>query len=441
MKKRYLTIGLLLVILTVAYAGYRWYQQKHKATENPPPLSTVQEGEFVIAFQDTGIFKAQKSITVLVPTMERYWGGMKITKLVPEGTRVQKGDPIFWFDMSELEKQAKSAEYNLKNEEAQLKNALESLRLQRENRSKLMRERKLDWDSAKLEYELEKKKYDKVKRLVAEEILPQKDYDEEERKFRQVSLRVDQAEKEYLKAAEQQASEERTKEIDIERYTNRSSWQKKEYDQLTTSLAQSIVKAPADGLLILAKNWRNRQMQTIKEGDTVWPGNTLGYIPDLSRMQVMTQINENDLSKVTTGMKVRVRVDAIPDLMMTGVISVIGTLAKEREESAGSGQVSTEESAGIKVFEITVDMDTTDSRLRPGMTCKTEIILETVPRAIFIPMKAILTENGKYYAKVYRPGKPIEKRQIILGKSNAREVIVKKGLKAGEEVVLPETEE
>lgn len=440
MKKRFLTIGLLVILIAVAYAGYHWYQKKHKIPDTPPPLATVKQGEFVIAIQDTGLFKAKKSVTVLVPTMERYWGGMKITKLVPEGTRVQKGDPIFWFDMSELDKQAKSAEYNLKNEEAQLKSALESLRLQRENRSKLMRERKLDWDSAKLEYELEKKKYDKVKRLVSEEILPQNDYDEEERKFRQATLKVDQSEKEYLKAAEQQASEERTKEIDIERYTNRSSWQKKEYEQMTTSLAQSIVKSPADGLLILAKNWRSRQMQTIKEGDTVWPGNTLGNIPDLSQLQVMTQINENDLSKVTTGMRVRVRVDAIPDLVMTGVISVVGTLAKEREESEGSGQVSTEESAGIKVFEITVDMDTTDSRLRPGMTCKTELILETIPKAISIPMKAIINENGKYYVKVYHPGKPVEKRQITLGKSNAREVIVEKGLKSGEEVALPEEE-
>jgi len=439
-KKRILMTGLFILLAAGAYLGYHWYQNKNKAPETPPPLATVKKGEFVIAIHDTGVFKAKKSVSILVPTMERYWGGFKITKLVPEGSRVKEKDPIFWFDMTELEQQAKAAEYNLKNEESQLKSALESLRLQRENRSKLMREKKLDWDSAKLEYELEKKKFDKIQRLVVEEILPQNDFDEEQRKFRQATLKVDQTEKEYLKAAEQQASEERTKEIDIERYTNRSSWQKREYDQLTTSLAQSIVYSPTDGILILAKNWRNRVMSTLKEGDMVWPGNSLGFVPDLSQMQVMTQVNESDLSKVSTGMNVRVRVDAIPDLLMTGKVGLVGTLAKEREESEGSGQVSTEESAGIKVFEITIDMDTTDNRLRPGMTCKTELILEVVPDAISIPMRAINNEDGKYFVKVYTPGKPSEKRQITLGKRNAKDVVVTKGLKPGDEVVLPETE-
>ena len=107
----------------------------------------------------------------------------------------------------------KDTEYQLKNQQSQLDQYLESLRLQRENRTKAMRQCRLDWDSAKLEYELEKKKYDKVKRLVTEDILPQNDFDDEQRKFRSASLKVDQAEKEYLKAAEQQASDERTKKL------------------------------------------------------------------------------------------------------------------------------------------------------------------------------------------------------------------------------------
>ena len=154
----------------------------------------------------------------------------------------------------------------------------------------------------------------------------------------------------------------------------------------------------------------------------------------------MTQVNETDLSKIQDNMSVNIRIDAMKELQLTGKIEQVGTLAMEREKSQGSGQVSTEESAGIKVFEITVDLNSTDSRLRPGMTCKTEIILDTIPNALYIPMKTVHNENEKYFVYVKLKSGGSEKRYITLGKQNTKDVIITSGLKAGEEVLLPDEE-
>ena len=162
-------------------------------------------------------------------------------------------------------------------------------------------------------------------------------------------------------------------------------------------------------------------------------------IPDLREIQVMTQVAETDVSKVKLGMPVKIRMDSIPDLSLQGEITQIGTLAMERERSAGSGQVSTEESSGIKVFEITVDLDTTNSQLRPGMTCKVDMIMETIPTALYIPLKVLHIERRARYVLVKKDTK-IERRDLVLGKENDKNVIVLKGLQQGDEIILPQEE-
>ena len=440
MKQKILIIILLLSLFGAGF-GFRWYWMKTHKVEVYVPSVPVKQGDFLITIIDTGILKARKNALVNIPESSGRYYQYKINKLIPEGTKVVKGDPIVWFDSTDLDRDIKQGEFNIKQSRSELDGSLERLRLSKENRAKKMREKKLDWDSAKLEFELEQKKYDKVKRLVGEEILPQKDYDDEVRKYRSASLKVDQTEKEYLKAAEQQASDERTTEIDIERTKHRFQRQQQEYDKLTSLTSNMVLFAPEEGVLIYQKAWRNRGLQTIKEGDMLWPGNAVAMIPDLRQMLVKTQVNETDLSKVEEGMVVRIKMDSIPDLFMHGKITNVGTLAMERERSEGSGQVSTEESAGIKVFEITVDLDSTDSRLRPGMTCKTELILENVPNAIYIPLKTVQHQDEQFYVMVKHKSAPAEKRFVTLGKKNDKDVIVEKGLKAGEEVLLPEENE
>ena len=439
-KKR-ISITLTLLVLAGLGYGYHLYQKKNKPVFTGYVTAKVKQGDFVVTINDSGVLKAQKNALVMVPEIEGMWNQMKISKLVPEGTRVKKGDPVVWFDMTQLQDQVKQLEFQMTQEKGQLEQSLERLRLSKQNRSRTMKERKIDWDIARLEYEQNSTKFAKIQRLVNEEILPQKEYEDWVMKNRSSRLRVEQAEKEYLKAAEQQASDERTTEIDIKRTEQRFKSQEERYNTMKKNMEAGTLFAPTDGIAIIQKNWRGRQMQTLKEGDTLWPGNGVVSIPDLSQMQVMTQVNETDLSKVTTGLKLRATMDSIPDLVLTGIVTQVGTLAMERERSAGSGQVSTEESAGIKVFEITVDLDKSYPRLRPGMTCKTEMILETIPNALSIPIKAVQMNNGNTTVKVLNPKTRLpEVKTVTLGKRSAQNVQVLRGLKAGEEVILPEEE-
>ncbi len=438
MKFRIVFFILAIAALGGGIALHRYFQ-KSAPVITDTTTTIVKQGEFIVSVNDTGIVKAKKSSMVLAPQSQWSWGEMKINKLIKEGTHVQKGDPICWLDTTDLEKNLKDSEYQLELNESNLKNSLESLRLKKENRERTMKEKKLDWDSAKLEFELEQKKYDKTKRLVSEEVLPQKDLEDEQTKIRAASLKVDQAEKEYLKALEQENSDEKTNQIDIDRTRSHTFWYHRQYDQITESISKYTLYAPADGIVVYQKTWSGQNLEPIKEGDTIWPGNGIAFIPDLREIQVMTQVAETDVSKIKVGMPVRMKMDSISDLVLTGKIAEIGNLAMERERSAGSGNVSTEESSGIRVFEVLVDVVGVDPRLRPGMTCKVEMILESFPSVIYVPLKAVHIEGNSKYIFVKKAGKQ-ERRIVTLGKQNEKDVIIAKGLESGEEIVLPEEE-
>jgi multidrug efflux pump subunit AcrA (membrane-fusion protein) len=165
MKQKILIIILLLSLFGAGF-GFRWYWMKTHKVEVYVPSVPVKQGDFLITIIDTGILKARKNTLVNIPEATGRDMQYKISKLIPEGTKVVKGDPIVWFDPTDLEKEIKQGEFDMKQSQSELDGRLERLRLTKENRAKLMREKKLDWDSAKLELELEQKRRRFYRRMI-----------------------------------------------------------------------------------------------------------------------------------------------------------------------------------------------------------------------------------------------------------------------------------
>ncbi|MCX7918016.1 MAG: efflux RND transporter periplasmic adaptor subunit [bacterium] len=438
MKLRHLFISFILIII-ISFAVYRFIPRK-QIQKTDAATVIAKQGEFVVAINETGVIQALRSVTVTAPQIPRSWGALKITKMVPEGSFVKAGEPIVWFDVTDLDRQVKEQEFRYQQQQANLQKTLESQRLARAKRSLNLQEAKANLDYAKVQLEEARKKYEKMQRLAKLELVPLRQVEDTESAYRRAQLRAETAEANYLKALESESTDEIVKEIDIQLTEDRARRYEKDYKELMESLSKTTVFAPADGLVVYLKTWRSGRMQPIKEGDQVWPGNDILMIPDLREVVVMTQVDETDRQKVYIGQPVRVRLDAIPDLILYGTVTQIGNLAIDRTRSQGAGYVSEEESSGFKVFEITVKLDKSDTRLRPGMTGKVEIILDTVPQAVYVPIDAVVTEQGKQIVYVKKKDGKRERREVTLGKENDKFVMVTRGLQGGEEILLPQEE-
>jgi HlyD family secretion protein len=148
-------------------------------------------------------------------------------------------------------------------------------------------------------------------------------------------------------------------------------------------------------------------------------------------MRVELKLEEVDRGKLQLGQKIRVKVDAIPDKEFSAQLDWISPIAA----IAWRGMGLTE-----KTFPARATLKNLDPRLRPGMSASADIIIESMPNSLLIPIKASFMHNGKPAVWVQR-GQSFEIRPIEAGKRNDTDLVVLKGLRAGETVTLENPEE
>jgi multidrug efflux pump subunit AcrA (membrane-fusion protein) len=153
------------------------------------------------------------------------------------------------------------------------------------------------------------------------------------------------------------------------------------------------------------------------------------YLPDITSMQVQTEVNEMDVEKIKIGQPVSISLDAVPDVSFKGKVSKIGSLA-EHKVSKVSGKRT-----GVKVFEVLVDVVDADPRLRPGLSANATILIDEVKNVTYAPVESVFNEEGKTVAYLKR-GRHGRKVVIDCGSSNDKFVIIRSGLQAGDKVYL-----
>ena len=168
-------------------------------------------------------------------------------------------------------------------------------------------------------------------------------------------------------------------------------------------LAQFTITAPSSGMVIYKKD-RNGTKR--KAGSNVNPfDRVIATLPDLSSMISKVYVNEIEISKVKTGQKVNINVDAFPKKAFTGnVISI-----------ANIGEVLPNSDA--KMFEVQIKVDGSDPALRPSMTTGNKIIIKTFEDALFIPSECVQAGPDSI-PFVY--GKNKTKEIVVLGESNEK---------------------
>jgi HlyD family secretion protein len=89
----------------------------------------------------------------------------------------------------------------------------------------------------------------------------------------------------------------------------------------------------------------------------------------------------------------------------------------------------------LKVYNAEIYLDSNDTTLRTGMSCKAEMVVEQYEDASFIPVQAVLRVGGETTAYVVKD-KTIEPRSVQIGLDNNRMVRIINGLQEGELVLL-----
>ena len=384
-------IALLIILVTILSTG---------PDSEALATSEAKRGEFAVSITVAGEVRSANSFTLTVPRTR--YGTVQITYLIPEGTTVKAGDLVVRFATTEVDKNIADKEFELSTFRADF----EKLKADQESQ---MSDLEAQLKNSELAFEQSKLQVEKMK-------------------FEAEVLRKDaEINKEKGRISHEQAR----KKIESKKIIDKSDQQKilLKIKQTESDLArakidkeQLTLKAPMPGLVVYEMNWNTGRK--ISVGDSPWQAMALVSLPDLSKMQVITSVNEVDVSKVKKAQRSKVKLDAFPDKEFLASVTSVGTIGQQRDRTSA-----------IKTFEVILDIEGIDPILKPGMTTSNEIVMETIPDAIFIPLESVFEKEGKIV--VYKMnGSSAEPQDVQVGAKNGNFVVIKEGLKEGERVTL-----
>lgn len=397
------TLKVIVPIVLLVAVGAILYNYLQPAATQQQDLITTQarHGQLHISVSATGELNAKNSVKVRGPQGMRSAGIYQTTiqDLIPEGTVVKEGDYVGKLDRSELATKISNVQTELEKVMTQLEQAkidtaieLRGLRDELVNFRFSLREKQLEVEQSQFE---------------APSVIRKTELELE-----RVNRDIEQAEQKYI--LKQQQSMAKIQEIDALLRQNQM--------RLQTFLDlsdQFDIKAPKDGMLIYAREWRGKKEpgSQVSAWDPV-----VAELPDLTDMISKTYVNEVDISKVRKGQDVEIQIDAFPDLTYTGKVIKVANIG---EQMSGYD---------AKVFEVTIQVNQSDSIMRPAMTTSNEIILDTYEDILAVPIEALQSDSLTFVYKV--EGNRIVRQEVLLGASNDNEAIVAFGLEKDDEVYL-----
>ncbi|HMO15336.1 MAG TPA: efflux RND transporter periplasmic adaptor subunit [Pirellulaceae bacterium] len=400
----------------------------------------------------------------------------KIIWILPEGTSVAEGDPVVRFDSADIDRRINEKSLAVNEAEGKLVQAKEDLDIQKNKAESDVAAAELELELAKLdlrkyeegdfiaekadlernifegEAELEKVRdeLNNMRGLVKKGYRSPEQLREIELRSNSFQYRVDRdkqkmtvlTEFDYVrkmtelkaKADESQRKLERTKttsqaeirkaEAAIANAENGLALESEELKNLQSLKDHCEIKAPQSGTIAYAnQRWWDPE-DRIREGATVYRQQPVFLLPDMSRMQVKVSIHESIVNKIKTEQKAKLRIDAFPDLTLTGTVKFVAEL----NQSSFSDQ---------KTYEtiVTIDSLPPDLAIKPGMTAQVEIMVGTYENVVAIPINALTEHLGQTYVYV-REDLGFKRRSVRLGTVTHSFAEVETGLEPGEIVAL-----
>ena len=141
----------------------------------------------------------------------------------------------------------------------------------------------------------------------------------------------------------------------------------------------------------------------------------LMIIADLSRMEVIVDVNENDVVSISIGDTSEIEIDAYIDTVFYGVVSEIALMA-ETSNFGSQEQVTN--------FKVKVRMLDVPPNIRPGMSATANIITEIRKNSLAIPIQSLTVreygsenklfgeENSKKWEKNDEPDNNSKKKEL-----------------------------
>ncbi len=401
-------------------------------------VATATRGELTARLTSSGTLKPLQSITYRSPIPGR---DVEIRDLAPEGSRVNAGDVILRLDTTDLEielarvrQDHRQAQLDLQVAEGEYDEAGAEVKAVAEGEGALtVEEARSALQRAEKKAERLRDEYEHLKPLLEKGFITRDELARTEEQLEEaedatmlarrrsdivIQMTHPREQKRAALALSQKAAQ-----LGLQR--TRLGELQIRLDLLERLIEGCTVRARGAGLVVYEENLQVNPRRKLRIGDRVFATQGVVTIPEVSRMQVEASVSESEVHRVAAGQIAEVRVEAFPDLKLTGKVTRVGTLAT----------TSATRPFDDKRFDLVITLDPTSAELRPEMSVRTDVIVGSRGDVLMVPVTAVFNNQGTRV--VYVVGATsTEPRRVDLGQSNDRMVEIVAGLREGERVSL-----
>ena len=468
-----LTAALAGVVATGAFSGLSGAEVDNTKYAPQP----VKRGPFRVTVREKGELDATESVLLSNQTGE----DTTIVSIVPAGTLVKEGDVILELDAEPIEQEKTEDQIDLTTAKAELEKAEQDLEIVRQQNESDIATAELEKTLADLdltgyidgEYEQEKQKledelavnredlsqkreaYEFSKRMAKKGYSALNEMETARIQVNQAQIKVSASEEgirvlenytkkrtlaelrenkqETERNLERVKSQTRAAEIQAEAVVEAAKLnyevQAGRFEKTLRQLAAATIIAPQDGEVVyVEQEGRRGQEQAIEKGATVYPRQDIIKLPDLSRIKVDASIHESQISKISTGLPAVARVEAYPNRQFRGTVTAVSSVPVQGNWLRDD----------LKEYKATVELDPlgpNDPKLKPGLTCEVEILVEQRQDVLQVPVQSVVNIAGERFVFVLDPAGP-RRAEVEIGVNNDTDVEIVAGLEEGQMVVM-----
>jgi HlyD family secretion protein len=423
---------LLIVLAVLVVAGLvTFYVIKQQSGYTKVMTAKIVRQDLSTIVSGTGQIRPKTYVNLGATAMGR------VTHLyVKEGERVKKGETVASIENVQQEASVSGQQAAIaaaKTDIASYIAAEKTSEANLEHAQADLEQKKLDWDRAQGLFKagiLAKQDFDAKKAA----------YDTDVASVAQAAAQVNQAKAQTDSARGHMQTQEATLRANLD------------------MLGRTLAIAPFNGIVT---NEPIREGETVVEGIQNAEGSTLMTIADMSVITAEVKVDETDIVNVQIGQPADVTVDAIPNKVFKGHVTLVGDQALLRSSGQSTSQ-STTGTEEAKDFKVVVTLDTPNDELRPGLSTTAKITTAHKNGVVSLPIQALTmhapetkSSSGKVEAASYAPAaKPAPEQQgvfvldkdphgklrakfvpVTTGITGATDIEVLSGLSEGAEVV------
>jgi len=364
-----------LMFLLLATALASSCAKQAPAPPEPAPVAVttafVEARELPDTVQAVGTVEASREAVLSSKIM-----GTITALRVDEGQRVAKGDVLIVLDAADIKAKQEGAMHA------------------KEEGAAALREAEAGLDEAKAAQENASVNLGRMKSLYDDSAVTKKELDDTDTEARMAGAKVEQAEARIKQAKARIAQAVAA------------------INETEATLGYSVIRSPLNGAVV---------SKMAQQGEMAVPGMPLLKVSDDTDLRLNTTVKESGLSGINRGDSVRVRVDAIPGLELTGKITEIVPAAEPATRS----------------FVVKVDLPPTIGLL-PGMFGRAYLPNGT-RKAVLIPKVALVDKEGMKGVYVVTPEGRLTFQTVLAGDPVDDMVEALSGLSGGEKVVVGDT--